>query len=169
MDMEFLLREFTENPKRIKALVAGVTQAEARYKPGVKTWSILEVVNHLYDEERFDFRVRLDIILNRPAEDWPAIAPAAWVIQRKYNTLDLDTSLAAYLSERRRSLRWLRSLGTVNWNARYARAGRSMRAGDMFAAWVAHDGLHIRQLNELHRLLLERAVKPYRPGYAGEW
>ena len=170
MDMDFLLREFTENPKRIKALVAGVTQAEARYKPGAKTWSILEVVNHLYDEERFDFRVRLDIILNRPAEDWPPIAPAAWVIQRKYNTLDLDTSLASYLSERRRSLRWLRSLGKrVDWNTRYSRAGRSMRAGDMFAAWVAHDGLHIRQLNELHRLLLERAVKPYRPGYAGEW
>jgi hypothetical protein len=44
-----------------------------------------------------------------------------------------------------------------------------MRAGDMFAAWVAHDGLHIRQLNELHRLLVERAAKPYRVGYAGEW
>jgi hypothetical protein len=44
-----------------------------------------------------------------------------------------------------------------------------MRAGDMFAAWVAHDGLHIRQLNELHRSLLERAAKPYRVGYAGEW
>lgn len=169
MDMDFLLREFTENPKRIKALVTGVNKTEARYKPGPKTWSILEVVNHLYDEERFDFRVRLDIILNRPAEDWPPIAPAAWVTQHKYNTLDLQTSLAAYFSERRRSLRWLRSLGQVDWNTRYSRAGRSMRAGDMFAAWVVHDGLHIRQLNELHRVLLERAVKPYKPGYAGEW
>lgn len=169
MDMDFLLREFTENPKRIKSLVAAVNKTEARYKPSAKTWSILEVVNHLYDEERFDFRVRLDIILNRPAEEWPPIAPAAWVIQRKYNTRDLGMSLANYLSERRRSLRWLRSLGTVNWNTRYSRGGRTMRAGDMFAAWVAHDGLHIRQLNELHRLLLERAVKPYRPGYAGDW
>lgn len=169
MDMAFLLREFTENPKRIKALVTGVNKTEARYKPGPKTWSILEVVNHLYDEERFDFRVRLDIILNRPAEDWPPIAPAAWVTQHKYNTRDLQTSLAAYLSERRRSLRWLRSLGQVDWNTRFVRGKRSMRAGDMFAAWVAHDGLHIRQLNELHRLLLERAVKPYRPSYAGEW
>lgn len=169
MDMDFLLREFTENPKRIKALIAGVTNTEARYKSGAKTWSILEVINHLYDEERFDFRVRLDIILNHPAENWPPIAPTAWVTQHKYNRRDLQASLADYLGERRRSVRWLRSLGTVDWNTRYARAGRSIRAGDMFAAWVAHDGLHIRQLNELHRLLLERAAKPYRPGYAGEW
>lgn len=169
MDMDFLLRVFAENSKRIKSLVSGVNETEARYKPNAKTWSILEVMNHLYDEERFDFRVRLDIILNRPADEWPPIAPASWVTQRKYNTRDLDTSLAGYLSERRRSLRWLRSLGKVDWNTRYTRAGRSMRAGDMFASWVAHDGLHIRQLNELHRLLLERAAKPYRPGYAGEW
>lgn len=169
MDIDFLIRELAENPKRIKALVTGVSKAEARYKPSAKTWSILEVVNHLYDEERFDFRVRLDIILNRPAEDWPPIAPTAWVTQRKYNTRDLQASLANYLRERRRSLRWVRSLGKADWNTRYSRDGRTMRAGDMFAAWVAHDGLHIRQLNELHRALLERAAKPYQAGYAGEW
>jgi hypothetical protein len=169
MDIEFLMREMAENPKRIKALVAGVTKAEARYKPSIKTWSILEVVNHLYDEERFDFRVKLDIILNRPEQDWPPIAPKLWVTTHKYNTRDLQTSLDDYLRERRRSLRWLRSLGKVDWNASYSRDRRTMRAGDMFAAWVAHDGLHIRQLNELHRLLVERAAKPYRLGYAGEW
>jgi hypothetical protein len=169
MDIGFLMREFVENPKRIKTLVAGLTKTEARYKPSPKSWSILEVVNHLYDEERFDFRVRLNIILQKPYEEWPPIAPVAWVTQRKYNTRDLQASLNDYLRERRRSLRWLRSLGKVDWNTRYTRNGRSMRAGDMFAAWVAHDGLHIRQLNELHRLLVERAAKPYRLGYAGEW
>jgi hypothetical protein len=169
MDIEFLMREMAENPKRIKALVAGVTKTEARYKPSPKSWSILEVVNHLYDEERFDFRVRLDIILHKPQDNWPPITPTAWVRQHKYNTRDLQASLDDYLRERRRSLRWLRSLGKVDWNTRYSRKGRSMRAGDMFAAWVAHDGLHIRQLNELHRSLLERAAKPYRVGYAGEW
>ena len=44
-----------------------------------------------------------------------------------------------------------------------------MHAGDIFASWVAHDGLHLRQLVELHRMLAERAVKPYKIGYAGEW
>lgn len=169
MDAEFLLREFTENPKRIKALAGGLSKAEARFKPNPKAWSVLEVVNHLYDEERFDFRVRLGIILHHPELDWPPIAPVAWVTQRKYNSRDLQTSLADYLRERGGSLRWLNSLGKINWNTRYSRDGRTMRAGDMFAAWVAHDGLHIRQLNELHRALIESAAKPYKLFYAGEW
>jgi hypothetical protein len=130
---------------------------------------MLEVVNHLYDEERLDFRLRLNLMLHQPEENWPPITPTAWVTEHKYNTRDLQTSLANYLGERRRSVRWLRSLGKVDWDTRYMRKGRSMRAGDLFTAWVAHDGLHIRQLNELHRALLERATRPYRVGYAGEW
>jgi hypothetical protein len=31
MDIEFLLREFAENPKRIKGLATGVTKTEARF------------------------------------------------------------------------------------------------------------------------------------------
>lgn len=169
MEMSFLLREFTENPKRIKALVAGVSQAEARFKPSVKSWSMLEVVNHLVDEERLDFRLRLDLLLHHPEKNWPPITPTAWVNQHRYNTRNLQISLANYLRERRHSARWLRSLGKVDWNVRRTHHGRSLRAGDLFAAWVAHDGLHIRQLNELHRSLLERAAKPYRVGYAGKF
>ena len=39
----------------------------------------------------------------------------------------------------------------------------------MFASWVAHDNLHIRQLVELRRNLIERMTQPYDIGYAGDW
>lgn len=44
-----------------------------------------------------------------------------------------------------------------------------MKAADMFASWVAHDGLHIRQLVELRRARTENLTSPYFIGYAGDW
>jgi hypothetical protein len=39
----------------------------------------------------------------------------------------------------------------------------------MFAAWVAHDNLHIRQLVELKRFHIEKITQPYTIEYAGDW
>ena len=46
----------------IQAVLAGVDAEQARWKPDADSWSILEVVCHLVDEEREDFRTRLDHI-----------------------------------------------------------------------------------------------------------
>ncbi len=56
-----------------------------RLKPSAELWSILEVVCHLYDEEREDFREHLDFILHRQNEEWHRIDTQGWVTQRKYN------------------------------------------------------------------------------------
>ena len=73
MRFELLRQELSNGAQVFPALLAGVTPDEARLKPDPVTWSILEVVCHLYDEEREDFRQRLDIMLHRPAEPWPPI------------------------------------------------------------------------------------------------
>jgi hypothetical protein len=157
------------NAERIGALVRGVTEEQGRFKPDPETWSILETVNHLYDEEREDFRVRLRVVLEHPEQDFPPIAPAAWVTDRAYNGRDLAQSLMGFLTERAISLRWLRSLGSANWDAAKDDSGRQTRAGDLLAAWAMHDILHMRQLVELQRAWLLTASEPYDWHYAGEW
>ncbi len=128
------------------------------------------MVNHLYDEEREDFRERLDLLLHQPEADWPPIDPAGWVATRQYNQRDLASSLANFLEERQRSLEWLRNLSQPDWDSgRMAPWGSKMRAGDMLAAWLAHDFLHIRQLNELHYAYWAQTAAPYLVGYAGDW
>ena len=169
MDVPFLVQQLKDNPARIRSLVRNISEEQARYKPAPDSWSILEVINHLYDEERLDFRVRLDIILHHPEQDWPPIDPVGLVTERKYNQRDLNESLENFLRERAASLSWLDSLGEVDWDTAYTRDGRTMRAGDMFASWVTHDHHHLRQLVELHRALTEQAVQPYDFGYAGDW
>jgi len=169
MEFKRLRTELTHSTEMIRALLAGVGAEEAQMKPSKGTWSILEVTCHLYDEEREDFREHLDFILHRPHEDWHAIAPQAWVKLRRYNEQDFGKMKAGFFRERTKSLKWLLSLRNADWNTAYTTRFGLMRAGDMFAAWVAHDNLHIRQLVELRRWHIERLSKPFKVRYAGEW
>jgi hypothetical protein len=170
MNHSLLKQNMAHNARRIQSLVEGVTEEQARWKPNLETWSILEVVCHLYDEEREDFRVRLGIILHEPERDWSPIDPSGWVEKRGYNQRDLAENLEGFLSERQDSLAWLESLGEPDWEAAVdAPFGHRIRAGDMFAAWAAHDLLHVRQLIELHFAWTCWLGEPYYTLYAGEW
>jgi GNAT superfamily N-acetyltransferase len=169
MEFHELKKMMSLDMDRIQALASGMEDRQARWRPSPNLWSILEVINHLLDEEREDFRVRLDIILHRPQDPWPPIDPGGWVVQRAYNTRALDKSLRALSAERRRSLSWLDSLSAPEMAAECPSPFGPIRAGDMFAAWVTHDQLHIRQLVELHRAYTELQAAPYLLDYAGAW
>jgi hypothetical protein len=170
INLNLCLERFSANATVIAALFRSVSELQARWRPSAEAWSLLEVVNHLYDEEREDFRQRLDLILHQPGAPWPPIHPGAWVTERGYNERDLQTSLDAWLQERHASLTWLRSLKNPDWG-RSATApwGGVLRAGDMLGSWLAHDHLHIRQMNELHYAYIKATAKPFDVGYAGDW
>ena len=169
MLFEVLYQELARGVDSIRVLVAGMTHVEARSKPSPEAWSVLEVICHLYDEEREDFRQRLDIMLHRPHEQLPPIDPEGWVTARQYNQRDLAEMLDNFAAERAQSLVWLKGLSAANWEAEYVTPYGSMKAGDMLASWVAHDNLHMRQLVELRRSRLVSLAAPYDVGYAGEW
>jgi hypothetical protein len=168
--MERLITHLAANAATISNLFENVSDEQARWKPAPKDWSMLEVINHLYDEEREDFRQRLDYILHKPGEPWPPTDPQGWVTARNYQSRDLQESLANFLDERAQSLAWLGTLEKPNWEQGETHpAGFVLTAGDMLASWVAHDFLHMRQLVELHYLHHAQAVQPYSVEYAGEW
>jgi len=169
MDQKLMIEQLSSHARAIAALVQDVSDEQSRWKPDEGSWSILEVVNHLYDEERLDFRLRLDIILHRPTETAPPIDPQGWVTERGYNQRELSESLKNFLTEREASLAWLRSLDSPDWEQRVPTPWGSISAGDMFTAWVTHDTLHLRQLVELHYAHVVRLGAPYNGEYAGEW
>jgi hypothetical protein len=170
MDLDRVLLRLMHNANIVTALAADIGAAQAIWKPSPEAWSILEVINHLYDEEREDFRTRLDIILHRPDEPWPPIHPSSWAMERRYNDRDLEESLENFLAERRTSLDWLRGLNNPDWSNQSTHpAGYIFSAGDMLSSWLAHDFLHIRQLNELHYRFHAEWVAPFQVIYAGDW
>ena len=170
MNLEHFTARLSHNADVICSLASGVTEEQVRWKPEPEAWSILEVINHLYDEEREDFQTRLDLLLHHPGQSWPGIDPAGWVIERQYNQRNPAVSLHNFLKERQGSITWLENLSEPNWEQGYnhPQAGH-ISAADMLAAWVAHDFLHIRQLIELHWLALSQLGKSYAVAYAGAW
>jgi hypothetical protein len=169
MEFATAYQDLGHGAEMIRALLLGVTQAEAQVKPSPESWSMLEVVCHLADEERDDFRQRVDFTLNRPGAIWPPIHPGAWVTERKYNERDLEQSLSDFLAERATSLVFLKGLQSASWNASTTTQFGDMKAGDLLGAWVAHDNLHMRQLVELRRCRLQKITDPYDISYAGDW
>jgi hypothetical protein len=169
MDFEALRRTLAAQGDLVRGLVAGLSEEETQWKPAPDRWSVLEVVCHLLDEERHDFRVRLDILLHKPGQPWPEIRPMEWVTERQYNTRRLAASLDEFLEERRASLQWLDMLDSPDWESgEEAPWGGVFHAGVMFAAWVFHGELHMQQLVRLRQDIVRARAAPYDVAYAGE-
>ncbi|MCZ6599077.1 MAG: DinB family protein [Planctomycetota bacterium] len=151
----------------IRSLVEDISAEEARWKPAPKKWSILEVVSHLADEERDDFRKRLDLTLHHPGEEWPPIDPEGWVVDRRYDERDFGAALEGFLDERRRSVAWLRALEAPAWTNAYENRRFTLSAGDLLHSWLAHDLQHIRQLVRLRYERLKNDAEPFSVDYAG--
>ncbi|CAG1771803.1 hypothetical protein BAC2_01967 [uncultured bacterium] len=118
---------------------------------------------------REGFRFHLDSILHRPTEEWPSFDPGSWIIGRGYNQRALPDMLDNFLAEREKSLAWLKSLSAPNWQSEHVDEGGSISAAEMFASWVAHDNLHIRQLVEPRRARIVGLAAPFDVNYAGDW
>jgi len=169
MELEAALARMASNAQVIRTLVEDWPDQQARWRPEPGSWSVLDVINHLLDEEREDFRARIDLVLHRPGEGWFKIDPESWVVERGYNQRQLDASLQAFLAAREESLQWLQELVSPDWEQGYDAPFGRIRAGDFLAAWVTHDVLHMRQLVELRWAYQKMEAAPYDVRYAGVW
>lgn len=170
MDPQALIDRLEAGAAALAGVTAGVPDAEAGWRPEAGRWSLLEIACHLLDEEREDFRVRLDYTLHRPGESWPLIDPVGWVQAHRYAERALGETMAAFADERRRSLSWLRGLSRPDWDAAYHHPKfGAVRAGDLLASWCAHDVLHLRQVAHWHWRRLHEQAPPFGTGYAGQW
>lgn len=169
MDTNQVTHMLSNNADRIAALIAGLTAEQARWKSDPSAWSILEVLCHLLDEERLDFRLRLDYVLHRPGEHFPSNNPQSWPLEHGYLNRDLTETLQAFLEERSQSLKWLSALQNIDWDTPYTAPWGTITAGELLVSWPAHDILHIRQLVEVLWALTNQFASPYPTAYAGEW
>lgn len=169
MDDQALLKTLEENLGRIEALVQHFSDQDLRWKPDPDSWSMLEVINHLADEEVEDFSDRLRITLQGSGESWKPIDPEGWVTARGYNERDPGESLDRFRTARQNSLAWLSGLEQPDWKAVYQAPFGAIAAGDLLASWVTHDQLHLRQLIEIQRALVETWSDPFSLDYGGEW
>ena len=169
MDYHFIINELEINKAVFQALLQNVGKNEYLWKPAEDKWCLLEIICHLYDEEREDFRTRLKLVLETPGENPPAIDPAGWVKSRNYLQQDFSVKLAAFVEEREQSVRWLRSLVNPGWDNAWNHPTHGRRTAGMYLAnWLAHDYHHIRQINRLKYDYLKE-ISREDLSYAGKW
>ncbi len=151
-------------------MLDNISDEQAGWKPKPEKWSLLEIVNHLYDEEREDFRQRIMNIFEDPEKEWAPIAPADWVTEREYAKRDFKTSLNNFLAERKKSIDWLKSLLSPDWKATYNHPKLGEMSAEMLLAnWLAHDYLHIRQITFMNWSYLSHTATSVTLDYAGNW
>ena len=169
MRLQPILERMGRFPDVLDALLAGVSAEEARWSPDGEAWSMVEVVDHLVDEEELDFGPRLRVVLEDPTRDYTPNDPEGLVLGRRGEARDLASALASFRELRAASLSWLRTLEGAAWEQErhHPRIG-TLSAGDLLASWVAHDALHLRQLAHLLHQLAEHD-SGCDASYAGGW
>ena len=169
MDPSLTITELSRNLPVFQQLLQGLSEDLYLWKPQPGKWCLLEVVCHLYDEEREDFRARVRHTLETPDQPMPPIDPVGWVAARKYLEQDYPDMLARFLDERRQSVEWLQALADPQWDNTYQHPILGPLSARLFLTnWLAHDYLHFRQIARIkHQFLgVKSGIKL---DYAGEW
>jgi len=159
-----------ENNKQVfKSLLFDKVEQEYLWRPKPEKWNILEIVCHLLDEEREDFKVRTRSVLETPLKDLPAINPEGWVLERDYASKSYIETLEEFLVERDKSISWLKGQIDANWQNVYKHQILGNMSAKLFLTnWLAHDYLHIRQiLRYNYNYLKETTTLDLQ--YAGNW
>ena len=86
MDPAWVIDRLESNVSVFQGQLRLVRSPQAMWKPAPDEWSIVEVINHLVEEETDDFRMRLRFLLEDPAKEWPDIDPQRSVEERHFNS-----------------------------------------------------------------------------------
>lgn len=164
-----IISHLETNAALFSAALADWTDEEARWRPAPGSWSLIEVVNHLADEEIEDFRTRVRLTLEAPRDHWPPIDPEGWVEARAYAKRGLSESRDRFVTARHESMAWLQGLKNADWSSEHEHPGIGVvSALEMLEAWLAHDALHLRQVARLRVELLRSMLSGKAMKYAGE-
>ena len=169
MDPGLVITLLEKNKQVFEALLSDISDDLRHWRPTPEKWNLLEIVCHLFDEEQLDFRARIKHILEMPLATMPPIDPAGWVKEKEYASRDYDQVVELFLAEREISIQYLKNLGGVNWQTTTRHPTlKKVTAGYFLYNWLAHDYLHIRQINRYAYLFFKKN-SGLELSYAGDW
>ena len=167
--MKAIVKQLQNNRHVFEDILKNESEPMVLWKQSPEKWCLLEIICHLNDEECHDFRFRVQWVLEKPNQTPPPIDPIGWVTNHDYLNQDYDTMLNTFLSERDKSIIWLKSLKNVHWDNAFehAKLGR-LTARHFLVNWLAHDYLHIKQILKLKYDYLQHTSRENLQ-YAGIW
>ena len=147
--------QLAATPGILRALLSGLSEEQATWKPSPDRFSVAEVLEHLSHVEGHGFRSRAD---QMTGEDNPVLEPYdqnALAAEGVYSGRDPEESFAHWEEQRDDNVELLHGLD----DSALQRRGRHKEAGEITLSnliheWAFHDISHIRQIAELVRAQL---------------
>jgi hypothetical protein len=169
MNLANIIEALESNQQVFEHLLSGLERETYLWKPSTEKWCLLEIVCHLHDEEREDFRARVKHVLETPEKSFHPFDPIGMVSTRCYIEQNYQEMVTKFLVERVFSVDWLKSLPSPKWEnaTTHPRIG-PMSAWLLLNNWLAHDYLHFRQVTRLKYQFLQ-AQSGEDLSYAGVW
>jgi hypothetical protein len=150
-------------PPVVREAVRGLSDEDARRKPGAGKLSIIEHLWHLLEMEREVFAVRLRRVLT---EDNPKLAP----VNQEHFVEDVHVEgrdCAGIVDEWERlrlaNVAVVEGTCEADWKrpTRHPELGDKATFADVVGRWSRHDGDHVRQIEILARNAHERNLPPH--------
>ena len=169
MDYNLTFIRLEKNLGVFRSLFEDVVKEEYLWRQAPEKWCMLEILCHLHDEEKEDFRTRVEYALRGSKEMPPSIDPVGWVKQRDYISRNYIDMLDMFLEERKTSINFLWANEKADWNnyIEHPTLGK-MTAHKVLSNWLAHDYLHFRQITRLKYDYL-KSISGETLDYAGTW
>ncbi|WP_286743597.1 DinB family protein [Roseivirga sp. UBA1976] len=166
---DWLINQLADNKEVFLSLLEKTPPHIFSWKPEPGRWNLLEIICHLADEEKHDFKYRIQVALDPNQFPFLPIDPEAWVTEKSYATQHFTQKLNEWAKEREQSVEWLRKLVPTDWEAHLVHPEYGqMTARNILANWVAHDYIHLRQIIQLKRACLQN-ITGESLAYAGRW
>jgi hypothetical protein len=156
-EMQSLAAFLSETPERVRRLVSGLSEGDARWKPSAEEFSALEHVCHLSDLEREGYAVRIEKLAHEANPFLPDFDGDKAARERDYNRQSLTMMLDAFTHSRLNNMLVISRLSADD----LQRSGTLETVGPITLATLLHkmrehDESHLQDLSRLHRQLRER-------------
>ncbi len=141
-------------PEILRLLMEGLSEQDAKWKPGPHRFSIAETLEHMSHVEGHCFRARVESMVD---EANPALEPydaEAYFQAGQYSGRDPEDSFDHFEEQRELNVEYLRGLpdSAADRIGTHARIG-PITVSHVLNEWAFHDLGHIKQILEIIRAL----------------
>jgi DinB superfamily len=144
-----IIETLAHQHERSQALLRGLSEANASWRPAPKEWSVKQVVGHLIDAERV-FALRA-LWFARDTQDLPGFDQSIWMDRCRFDALPFADLLAEWAHCRASNLYLFRSFDGETW----LRGGVASGSPSTVRTWVwgiaGHELHHIESLQTVYR------------------
>lgn len=134
-------------PDRVRALVAGVCEAELSRQPSPEVFSLRENVLHMRDIDIEGYEKRVVLMLTEENAFLPDVDGARLARERDYNSQPLAPALEAFAASRTRSMARLQG-ADLDRTAEFEGVG-TITLRRLLEMWIEHDAGHIADIEAL--------------------